>query len=88
MSKQNVISARVTDEVIAMIDNIAAQRDRSRAWVVANLLEKAAKDEAAFRDFIQVGLDDVAAGRIVSQEQVERWFEARKADRASRIAAE
>ena len=84
----NVITARVSDEVLAMIDRIANSKDRSRAWTVAKLVQSAAERQTEFMDFIQVGLDDIAAGRVHTQEEMEAWFAARMANRASRIAAE
>lgn len=84
----NVVTARVSDEVLAMIDRLATSRERSRAWIVNKLVDEAAKRQIEFDDFVQVGLDDIAAGRVHTQEEMERWFEARKANRASRIAAE
>lgn len=87
MGKHNVISARVSDEVLALIDSLATARERSRSWVAAKLIEEAARRQSEFDAFIQVGLDDIAAGRVHTQEEVEAWFAKRKAERASRIAA-
>jgi predicted transcriptional regulator len=84
----NVITARVSDEVLAMIDRLASSRERSRAWIVNKLVDEAAKRQIEFDDFVQVGLDDLAAERVHTQEEMEQWFETRKANRASRIAAE
>jgi predicted transcriptional regulator len=88
MSKPNLISARVSDDVLAMIDRLATSRDRSRAWIIAQLLEQAATKETEFLDFVQVGLDDLAAGRVVSHEDMEIWFRDRKSARRAQIAAE
>ncbi len=84
----NVITARVSDDILAMIDRLAVSRDRSRAWIVNKLVDEAAKRQIEFDDFVQVGLDDIAAGRTHAQEEMESWFEARKASRSSRISAE
>ena len=86
MSK--VITARVSDEVLDMVDALAAKRERSRAWIVSKFVEDGARRQADFDAFIQVGLDDIAAGRVHTQEEVEAWWERRKANRAQRIAAE
>jgi len=45
------------------------------------LLESAATKELEFVDFIQVGLDDIAAARVVPHEQVVAEIEARIAGR-------
>jgi predicted transcriptional regulator len=85
---KNVVTARVNDDVLKMIDTLAAKRDRSRAWIVAKLIESAAREQIEFDAFLQVGIDDIEAGRFHTQEEVEAWWEARKASRSDRIAAE
>jgi predicted transcriptional regulator len=84
----NVITARVSDEVLAMIDRLAEGRDRSRAWIVARLVEDAARKELDFRDFIQVGIDSADRGDVISQDEMEEWLERRIANRALAVAAE
>lgn len=88
MSKHNVISARVSDEVLEMIDRIAELRDRSRAWIVSTLIETAAREELEFREFLQAGIDSADKGELVPQEEVEKWYEDRIRDRSGQIAAE
>jgi predicted transcriptional regulator len=78
MAKTEVLTTRVTPEIMAMVDRIAASKDRSRAWVVAWLVEEAASKHVEFLDFVQVGLDDVAAGRTISHDDMmarlrDRW---------------
>lgn len=85
---KNVITTRVSDDVLAMIDRLAKSRERSRAWIVNKLVDEAAKRQIEFDDFVEVGLDDLTAGRVHTQEEMEKWFESRKANRASRIAVE
>lgn len=84
----NVITTRVSDEVLAMIDRLARDNERSRAWVVAKMVEDTARKQIEFADFIQQGIDCIERGEYYTQEEMEAWFETRKANRASRIAAE
>ena len=84
----NVITARVSDETLAMIDRLAAFEDRSRAWIVAKLVDGSVRKEIEFADFIQVGIDSIERGDFYTQDEVEAWFAAKKASRAGRIAAE
>jgi predicted transcriptional regulator len=87
MSK--VITARVDDEILVLIDSVAKAQGRSRAWFVADAVCRAAQHEAEFRAFIQVGIDAADRGELISQEEMERWFEERVANRpAAAIAAE
>lgn len=84
----NVVTARITDKALADVDRIAEMRDRSRAWVLSHLIAKAAKQELEFREFIQEGVDAIERGDTLTQEEMERWFEERVANRARPIAAE
>ena len=84
----NVVTARVNDDVLKMIDTLAAKRDRSRAWIVAKLIETAAREQNDFDAFIQVGIDAVERGDTLTQEEMEHWLEAKIARRSRPIAAE
>ena len=84
----NVISTRVSDEVLTIIDRLASGRERSRAWIAGRLIEKAAKDAIAFDAFLQDGIDGADRGDVISQAAMEAWFEKRIADRGLAVAAE
>ena len=81
MTKHSVISARVDADLLVKLDRIAEFNDRSRAWVIARLLDNAASKELEFVEFVQEGLDDIAAGRVVPHERVVAEIEARVAGR-------
>src|SRR3546814_19768457 len=81
MTTSTVMSARSDAELRANRDRSAAFNERSRAWGISRLLDSASTKELEFVDFIQVGLDDVAAGRVVPHEQVVAESEARSAGR-------
>ena len=68
MSK--VVTVRIGDEVLAMVDQLAISRDRSRSWTVSKLVEAAAIKQLEIDAFIQVGLDDIDAGRTIPHEQI------------------
>jgi predicted transcriptional regulator len=84
----NVVTARIDVKTLAHVDQIAKMRDRSRAWVLSYLIEKAAKQELEFREFIQEGLDAIENGDTLTQDEMERWFEEKVTNRARPIAAE
>jgi predicted transcriptional regulator len=69
----NVITTRVSDEVLAMIDRLAESRERSRSWIVAKLVEAAAAKQIEMDDFIQIGIDDIERGDFYTQEEMEAW---------------
>ncbi|ALH82033.1 CopG family ribbon-helix-helix protein [Sphingopyxis macrogoltabida] len=81
MTKQTVISARVDDAILDDLDRIAAFHDRSRAWVIARLLQQAVVRELEYVELVEPALEDVAAGRLIPHEEVMAEVRARLAAR-------
>ena len=84
----NVVTTRVSDEVLTLIDRLSATRKRSRAWIANRLNEVAVSRQIEFDDFVKAGIDSADRGDLISQEEMENWFEQRVAARALAIAAE
>jgi predicted transcriptional regulator len=74
----NVISARVSDEVLAAIDRLADSQERSRAWIVNQMVKNAAERQIEFDEFIKVGADAIERGEFYTQEEMETWVESLK----------
>lgn len=87
MSKTNVVTARLDPETLDRLDRLAEYQERSRSWLVAKAVQRYVSEEAAFLDFIQEGEDAVQRGEYFSQDEMERWFEARVAARDERKSA-
>ena len=83
MSKTAVVTTRVPDEVMERLDRLAGAMERSRAWLIAKAIERYVDEELEFIDFVRVGEQDVAAGRVLSQEEVEARFLGRKDERSA-----
>ncbi|MGF1550656.1 MAG: CopG family ribbon-helix-helix protein [Sphingomonadaceae bacterium] len=88
MAKSAVITARVDQETLDLVDRVAGAHGRSRGWFAAQAIRQIAEKEAEFLDFLQEGIDAAERGEVYSQEEVERWFEKRVARRRTGIAAE
>lgn len=82
------MTTRISDETLVLIDRLAMSRDRSRAWILNRLIEAAATKQIEFDDFIQAGIDSADRGELISQDEMEHWFEELIAQRATAIAAE
>lgn len=70
MSKTAVITTRVDDETLALVDRISKAHNRSRAWFVARAVEEAARREAQFLAFVQEGIDAADRGELIPHEEV------------------
>ncbi len=66
----NVVSVRISDEVLAMVDHLAAEYERSRAWVVQRLIEQGAKSDIEFVDFLKQGEDAFERGEFITHDQL------------------
>lgn len=77
MSKSSVITARLDPALLAKLDELAGAVDRSRAWLVAKAVQRYVEEELEFHTFIQAGIDSADRGELISQEDMEAWFEAR-----------
>ena len=69
MSKSAVITARIDEATLALVDRVAKAKGRSRAWFVANAVERFAESESEYLAFVQEGRDAIARGDFVTHEE-------------------
>jgi predicted transcriptional regulator len=67
------LTAQVPIALAEEVDALAEQLERSRQWIVKKALIAYLAREKEKRRLIQEGLDDVAAGRIVTMEDAQAW---------------
>jgi predicted transcriptional regulator len=91
MNAPTRISAEVDEATLAKIEAAAAMLGVSLERFASDALRQAAEDAAgltergaAWRAFVQQGLDSANRGEFVSQEAMEAWFEERVAARQGR----
>ena len=70
MRKTAIISARVDEETLALVDRVAKAHTRSRAWFAARAIAEAARQEAEFLAFVQEGIDAADRGELIPHEEV------------------
>jgi predicted transcriptional regulator len=83
MSKSAVLTTRVDEETLALVDKVAQATGRSRAWIAAQAIREVAEREAEFLAFVQEGIDAADRGELMPHEDV---FERLKARRRSKAA--
>lgn len=85
MNAPTRISAEVDDVTLARIEAAASQLGVSLEQFAGDALRRAADEAmdqpAAWRAFVQEGIDSADRGEWVSQEEMEAWFEERVAAR-------
>ncbi|NTZ36250.1 ribbon-helix-helix protein, CopG family [Enterobacter sp. JMULE2] len=72
-SPTRVITAHVPVEMAEKLDELAANYDRSRGWLVKQALAAIIEQEENRHQMILEGLSDVDAGKVVEQADVLKW---------------
>jgi predicted transcriptional regulator len=70
MSKTAVVTTRLPEETIDLIDRVAAARGQSRARFMSRVMTEAAQREAKFLAFVQEGIDELDRGEGIPHETV------------------
>ncbi len=68
-----VLTAHLPLPLAKRIDDLAAQLDRPRAWIVKQALTAWVGEEEERHRLTLEGMADVTAGRVVDQADVEAW---------------
>ncbi len=70
MSKTAIVTTRLDEETLALVDKLAAAQGRSRAWFAAEAIKQVAENEAEFLAFVQAGIDSADRGDLTPQDDV------------------
>jgi predicted transcriptional regulator len=83
-----VVTAKLPEDLVSRMDEIAERMDRSKSWIVRQALVEWLAEEQRRYELTLEALKSVDEGRTFTQEEVERHFaERRKArSRATRAA--
>ncbi|MCP3735533.1 hypothetical protein M9979_11690 [Sphingomonas sp. RP10(2022)] len=75
------IVAPLDPATLALVQEIAQARGISGEVFAADAIREAAEREVEWRAFVQEGIDSADRGELISQEDMEAWFEERVAAR-------
>ena len=70
MSKTAVVTTRLDEETLDLVDRVTAARGQTRSWFVARVVAEAARREAGFLAFVQEGIDELDRGEGIPHETV------------------
>jgi predicted transcriptional regulator len=71
------VVAQLDAETFATMHAQAVSRGLSDVEYASEAIRRAAAYDAEYRTFIQEGIDAADRGELISQAEMERWFEAR-----------
>jgi predicted transcriptional regulator len=83
-----VVTAKLPDDLISRMDEIAERIDRSKSWIVRQALTEWLAEEERRYELTLEALKSVDEGRTFTQEEIEKHFAARRKarSRAARAA--
>jgi predicted transcriptional regulator len=83
-----VVTAKLPDDLVSQMDEVADRIDRSKSWIVRQAVSEWLAEEQRRYELTLEALKSVDEGRTFSQEEIEKHFAAkRKAQsRAARAA--
>ena len=82
--KDSVISVRLEAALLERLDELAAEMDRSRSYLVTEAVRELVEREYAHLEAVREGESDLAAGRSVPQEKVAAWVSDLRGGKARR----
>jgi len=80
-AQTKVLTAHVPVSMAEKVDRLAAQRDRSRGWIVKQALSAWIDQEEERSRLTREALADVEAGRVVDHQAVQAWADSLGTDK-------
>jgi predicted transcriptional regulator len=77
-----VVTAKLPDDLVSRMDEIAERIDRSKSWIVRQALTEWLAEEQRRYELTLEALKSVDEGRTFTQEEVEKHFAARRKARS------
>lgn len=68
-----VVTAKLPDELVKEMDEVADRMDRSKSWIVRQAVAEWLAEEQRRYELTLEGLKDIDEGRIVSHEDMKKW---------------
>ena len=76
-----VVTAKLPDDLVDRMDEVAERIDRTKSWIVREALSQWLAEEQRRYDLTIEALKDIDEGRTISHEEVLAIVEQRKRDR-------
>ena len=77
MSK-TVVTTRISPDLATSLDQLAADFDRSRGWLIEQAIARYVAEESQLLALIKEGETDIEAGRVHTHEEVVAMFAAKR----------
>jgi len=83
-----VVTAKLPDDLVSRMDEVADRMDRSKSWIVRQAVAEWLAEEQRRYDLTLEALKSVDEGRTFTQQEIEKHFAARRKarSRSARVA--
>lgn len=78
-TNDSVVSVRLSTDLIGQLDDLAAEMQRSRSFLITQAVREFVEREMASLMAVREGEADIEAGRSATREDVREWFTSLKA---------
>jgi predicted transcriptional regulator len=82
-----VITAKLPDELVSQMDEVADRLDRSKSWIVREAVSDWLAEEQRRHELTLEAMNSMDEGRFFTQEEAEEHFAARREARTRRSDA-
>lgn len=82
-----VVTAKLPDDLVTRMDEVADRIDRSKSWIVREALVQWLAEEQRRYELTLEALRDVDEGRVIDQSELEKWATQKKRDARKKSAA-
>ena len=86
-TNDTVVNARIDRDILQQLDEIAAEMQRTRSYLIAQAVREFVEREYASLCAVREGESDIAAHRHLTHEAALKWVEDLKAGRTPKAAA-
>lgn len=82
-----VVTAKLPDDLVSRMDEIAERMDRSKSWIVRQAVTEWLAEEQRRYELTMEAIKSVDEGRTFTQEEIEKHFAARRKARSRAASA-
>ena len=77
-----VVTAKLPDDLVTEMDEVAERMDRSKSWIVRQAVAEWLAEERRRQELTLEAMKSVDEGRFYTQQEVEKHFAARRKARS------
>jgi predicted transcriptional regulator len=82
-----VVTAKLPDDLVLEMDEVASRMDRSKSWIVREAVSQWLAEERRRHELTLEALKDFEEGRVIGHDGLKEWAEQKKREARAKSAA-